>query len=176
MGKISKKIPEKLFGFVQSIKPNVSKNTSYDEAWQIIAEYFDIEGEIGTDHKGNTKFTIFKNDKEISSINIPNVFDKECGDWEWTILFKTTIEHLIKNKIIKKPRSSSNNVKNVSPTQNNIIYNKKSSSNNVYTLDECKRLKSSLYQKIREWKNKGKDTSLLEEQYKQIQETIKSMK
>lgn len=105
--KISKKIPQKIYTLTQAIKPDISKNTSFDEAWDIISEYSGLEGELRTTHK--TKKTIFilsKSDKEIETFEWDNkeVFKEAEGDWDWTKILSVVLEYIIKNKIVKKPR------------------------------------------------------------------------
>lgn len=105
MAKISKKATTKIIDLVQSINPKVSKNTSFDEAWHIIAEYINIEYSIYTSIKLGTKFTIHVKDKNIDILTWSNndVFTED-GDWDWTTIYKDAIEYIISHKMVKKPR------------------------------------------------------------------------
>ena len=105
--KESKKIPAKIYSFVEAIKPGISKNTSYDEAWDIIAEYGGLDGEVRSTHQTKqTRFILMRGEKEICDFDWDNkeVFKESEGDWDWTKIFSEVIEYVMKNKIVKKPR------------------------------------------------------------------------
>ena len=110
--KISKKASTDIISFVKAIDPQASKLTSYDEAWEIIAEYGGLIGDLKTKsvRQGpTTTFTLYKeNGSELKNIHEfvwenKEVFDK--GDWDWTIIYKEVCEYIIKNKLVKKPRA-----------------------------------------------------------------------
>lgn len=109
--KISKKANLKVYNFTQAIKPDISKNTSYDEAWEIIANYGDLWGEMRTLHShygGQTKFILTKNDKELHQFTWPNKEVFDTGDWDWTKIYQEILEWIIDNKVVKKPRKKRN--------------------------------------------------------------------
>lgn len=109
MSKISKKASANIISLVQSIDPNASKLTSYDEAWDIISEYGGITGNLYTGKnkkQSKTKFELIKesNDSIIYTFEWDNKDVFADGDWDWTKIFKEVLEYLIKNKLVKKPR------------------------------------------------------------------------
>lgn len=174
MAKLTKKATQKIIELVQSIKPGTGKNTSFDEAWDIISEYVGIEIKMTCDIKDNTIIVLYKEDKEIGRLNVNNSYIREKGDWDWNIIYKDIIEYMIKNKIVKKPRVQIKK-SNVATTANNI-YNIKSNDGITDEVQQLKKKKSSLYQKIREWKKKGKDVSELEKEYNSIIESLSNIK
>lgn len=110
MSKISKKASANIISFVQAINPNQPKLTSYDEAWDIISEYGGITGTLQTHHSSKRNETVFELIKE-SNESVLYTFtwkNKEVfadGDWNWTKIFKEVLEYILKNKIVKKPRT-----------------------------------------------------------------------
>ena len=106
--KMSKKASAKIISLVQAIDSKASKNTCYNEAWDIISEYGDLDGELKTvDKTSKTSFTLYKGEKILHEFEWSNetVFDKTCGDWDWTVIFSEVIEYIMKNKLVKKPRA-----------------------------------------------------------------------
>lgn len=173
MAKLTKKATQKIIELVQAIKPGTGKNTSFDEAWDIISEYVGIEIEMTCDIKDNTIIVLYKEDKEIGRLNINNSYIREKGDWDWNIIYKDIIEYMMKNKIVKKPKAKKSIV---ATATNNNIYNIKSNDGITDEVQQLRKKKSSLYQKIREWKKKGKDVSELEKEYKLIIESLYNSK
>lgn len=185
MSKLSKKASANIIAFIQKINPNISKQTSYDEAWEVISEYGKITGNLTTHHNSKRKVTQFDIIKESDdSVIYSFQWDNEkvfCeGDWDWTIIFKEVIEYVIKNKIVKKPRKTaqisqknSKQYKLSSLTKNSV----KSQENDVkidsMSVDELKRKKNALYGRIRDWKIKGKDATELIKEYNKISELCK---
>lgn len=159
MVKLTRKATTKIIDLVQAIKPGTSKNTSFDEAWDIIANYTDISIEMICDVNDNTFIKLYKGDNEIGRLELKNSFIREKGDWDWNIIYKEIIEYMMKNKFVKKPRLQ----KKVQSEPNNI-YNKKQD-----PIDpDRKKKKMALYMKIRNWKKKGKDTTELEKEYNML--------
>lgn len=177
MGKLTKKATSKIIDLVQAIDHSMGKNISFDEAWEIISEYVGIEGDIYTTNSGVTKFTLYKGEDIVGTLewNNDDVFMLDQGDWNWTKIFNDVIEYMMKNKLVKKPRSKSR--EHISTSNKN--YNIKTSDtpqtpSTSMDIDELKRKKSSLYQKIREWGKKGKDVTELKVEYDNICAQIKA--
>lgn len=176
MGKLTKKATSKIIDLVQAIDHSMGKNISFDEAWEIISEYVGIEGDIYTANNGVTKFTLYKGEDIVGTLEWSNddVFMLDQGDWNWTKIFNDVIDYMMKNKLVKKPRAKS---KEYIPTSNKN-YNIKTSDTPqqppTSNIDELKRKKSSLYQKIREWNKKGKDVTELKAEYDNICMQIKA--
>lgn len=175
MAKLTKKATQKIIELVQAIKPGTGKNTSFDEAWEILAEYANIEADMLCDINDNTIIALYKGDKEVGRLNVNNSYIKDKGDWDWNIIYREVIEYMMKNKLVKKPRVQIKK-SNVATTTNNNIYNIKSNDGITDELQQLKKKKSSLYQKIREWKKKGKDVSELEKEYNSIIESLSNIK
>lgn len=172
MAKLTKKATPKIIELVRAIDTGMGKNISFDEAWDIIGEYIGVEVEMVCNTNNVTTMVMYKGDDEIGKLSWNNVFIKENGDWDWNRIYKDAIEYMMKNKIVKKPRQSHPQKK----TNNNII-NKKSTLNEAQdNIDDLKKKKQSLYQKLRKWKMKGKDVTVLQKEYDNICSALKSGK
>lgn len=190
MGKMSKKASSNIISFVQAIDQKASKLTSYDEAWDIISAYGGITGNLITNNykkKHGTVFEIIRESDESIIHKFEWSNDKVfCdGDWNWTLIFKDVLDYIIKNKIVKKPRSNktqiSSQISKISSKVNKCLPEKKNtvkSQENAVKIDsmnieELKKKKTALYGRIRDWKIKGKDATELIKQYNKISELCK---
>ena len=188
--KFSKKASSNIISFAQAIDPNVSKLISYNEAWDIISEYGGITGGLYTQHNKKHSLTTFdiikeSNDEIIHSFSWRNedVFNE--GDWDWTKIFKEVLEYILKNKIVKKPRSKkpskTHQISKETEKMNKYISSKKSlvkSQENTVkfdsmSIDELKRKKTALYSRIYDWRKKGKDATKLINEYNELSKYLK---
>ena len=187
---MSKKASSNIISFVQAIDQKASKLTSYDEAWDIISAYGGITGNLITNNykkKHGTVFEIIRESDESIIHKFEWSNDKVfCdGDWNWTLIFKDVLDYIIKNKIVKKPRSNktqiSSQISKISSKVNKCLPEKKNtvkSQENAVKIDsmdieELKKKKTALYGRIRDWRIKGKDTTELIKQYNKISELCK---
>lgn len=111
MAKLTKKISANVYKFAQTFNSDLSKNTSYDEAWEIMSDagnlWFSvytcssqkiIKIELGKDE--DVIITTFEHPyKEIYKSNA-----YYSDDFDWNIIYKEVVEYVINNKILKKPR------------------------------------------------------------------------
>ena len=153
MSKISKKASANIISLVQSIDPNASKLTSYDEAWDIISEYCDLTGNLYTQHNSKQSLTTFDIIKESTNETIHSIEwqNKEVfadGDWNWTKIFKEVLEYLIKNKLVKKPRKKKTQITpQISKIDSNM--NKLSSSKRNSVKSQENTVKSNFTSKVK---------------------------
>ena len=73
--KLTKKASSKIYNVVIKFQPKASKLITYDEAWEVIANEGNLEGEVETKRNGDTKFILYKND-EIGEIIVTNAVTK----------------------------------------------------------------------------------------------------
>lgn len=188
--KFSKKASSNIISFAQAIDPNASKLISYNEAWDIISEYGGITGGLYTQHNKKHSLTTFdiikeSNDEIIHSFSWKNedVFNE--GDWDWTKIFKEVLEYILKNKIVKKPRSKkpskthqiSKETEKMNKLSSSKLNSVKSQENTVkfdsMSIDELKRKKTALYSQIYDWRKKGKDATKLINEYNELSKYLK---
>lgn len=125
--KLTKKATLNIMKHVEKVNPHVSKNTSFDEAWVILATAWGIEGEIYHTIKKGTQFFIYKEDDLVGVIDIPDGFDKEKSDFNWTSIYKAADEFIIKNKLWKKPKKKITQIEAFKEKEEEeVVINKKS--------------------------------------------------
>lgn len=195
MAKASKKASSSIISLVQAIDSSKSKLISYDEAWEVISEYTGIDGGIYNSIKTNkTVFTLsIKSDDEDIEISKIEFDSKDVfldGDWDWTVIFKTVIEYMMKNKLVKKPRTKKDGSKSdgkyvlkrsktaqISKISTELTKSLPKEEKAVKSQDiqELRKKRFKLSCKISNWKKKGKDITQLEKEYNELRQIIKNM-
>lgn len=102
--KLTKKANTYILNNVLKINPKSSKNTTYDQAYEILMENWNMEGSIETTRKNLTKFKLFKEDEIIKTYEWNNIFNE--GMWDFDIIFRTVLEDIIKNKLFKPAKKT----------------------------------------------------------------------
>ena len=195
MAKASKKASSSIISLIQAIDSSKSKLISYDEAWEVISEYTGIDGGIYNSIKTDkTVFTLsIKSDDEDIEIGKIEFDSKDVfldGDWDWTVIFKTVIEYMIKNKLVKKPRTKKDGSKSdgkyvlkrsktaqISKISTELTKSLPKEEKAVKSQDiqELRKKRFKLSCKISNWKKKGKDITQLEKEYNELRQIIKNM-
>lgn len=114
--KLTKKASKEIVSLAQACNKSLTKNTSYDEAWEAIATYGNLTCTMALKRKEDKTFfnliKITSNKKgeeleeQINEFSWPNseVYISNEGDWDWTKIYKDVLEWIVENKIVKKPR------------------------------------------------------------------------
>ena len=98
--KLSKKANTYIYSHVVKINPKVSKNITYDGAYEILMEKWDMEGSIAYNCKKDvTIFKVLRGDELVKEYEMLGVFEE--GDWDWTTIYKTVLEDILKHKLFK---------------------------------------------------------------------------
>lgn len=103
--KYTKRASARVIKEVLKFKDKVSGNTTYDQAYVILMEEWDMEMGIVTT-RAHTKCDIYR-DKEVVHTfewGLDNTWEKNKGDWNWDFIYKEVLEHIIKSKLYKRPR------------------------------------------------------------------------
>lgn len=187
--KLSKKASAKVWGVAAKFRPNLSKNTSYDEAWEIIATEGELEGDIEANKYGMTKFTLYRGEEVLHVYDLGVVF--RDGDWDWTTIYKTVCEDIVARRLYKKPKLSKKAQKQKDEEiaklaaerklreeqeEQAMLKEQQKQPEQEQTKEELDRLKFNLKMKIKNWTKKGKDVTELEAELKEINEKIASKK
>lgn len=187
--KLTKKASVKVWNVASKFHPNLSKNTSYDEAWEIIAKEGDLEGEIETSRFNQTKFILYRGEEQISIYELGAIF--KDGDYDWTAIYKTVCEDVVARRLYKKPKLSKKaqkakdeeiakqvQARKLKEAQEEAIMVKEQQTKPEpeQTKEELDRLKFNLKMKIRNWAKKGKDVAELEEKLTELETKIKAKK
>lgn len=102
--KLSHKANAYVLNHVLKINPKVPKTTTYDQAYEILMENWNMDGSIETTRKNLTKFKLFKEDEIIKIYEWNNIFNE--GMWDFDIIFRTVLEDIIKNKLFKPAKKT----------------------------------------------------------------------
>lgn len=170
--KLTKKASSRIYNVVIKFQPKASKLITYDEAWEVIANEGNLEGEVETKRNGDTKFILYKNDEIIHTYNLTGTFKPEIGDWDWTTIYKTVLEDVISRRLYKNAKKGKKKLEK--PVSIEKPLSKKEEK--VIDIEELKRLKFNLKMKIKNWTLKGKDTKELEKELSDIENKLKSNK
>lgn len=170
--KLTKKASSRIYNVVIKFQPKASKLITYDEAWEVIANEGNLEGEVETKRNGDTKFILYKNDEIIHTYNLTGTFKPEIGDWDWTTIYKTVLEDVISRRLYKNAKKSKKKLEK--PVSIEKPLSKKEEK--VIDIKELRRQRDNLSVKIWDWKKKGKDVTELENKLHQLKEELKNIK
>ena len=187
--KLSKKASAKVWGVAAKFRPNLSKNTSYDEAWEIIATEGELEGDIEANKYGMTQFTLYRGEEVLHVYDLGVVF--RDGDWDWTTIYKTVCEDVVARRLYKKPKLSKKAQKQKDEEiaklaaerklreeqeEQAMLKEQQKQPEPEQSKEELKRLKSNLKMRIKVWLRKGKDVTELEAELAELNRKLESKK
>ncbi len=99
----TKKCSSRIFKELQKIDSKISPKTTFQQAFEILMEYWDLELSIETSEKITT-CTIHKDGEDVYNCEFNDGWDDKLGDWNLDLIFKTILEHIIKTKLYKRPK------------------------------------------------------------------------
>lgn len=102
---MSKKVSTKIWNLVNNVNPGISKNITWDEAWEILAEWGGFEGGVNTRVNGTTLMDIWIGDTKINTITIKDGWNEKEMDWNWDQVYSQTLDYIFDEGLIKKPRA-----------------------------------------------------------------------
>ena len=104
MAKISKKCTADILKHVQKIEPNISKNTTWDEAWNILSEAWEFEADLFHTVKEKTVFTLYRDGLLVETYKLGDMWDDKVGDFNYTDIFKSVLDNITKRRLYKRPK------------------------------------------------------------------------
>lgn len=178
--KYTKKASARILKEVLKINPKVSGFTTFDQAFVILMDYWDLELSIETSEKMTT-CVLYRDGDKVTTWELQTVWDTKIGDWDWNTIYKTVLEDIIKERLYKRPKLGKRALKKLEEEkiakqredENKLIEPQTTQKPNI---DELRQQRSRLAAKISDWKKKGADYSTLEEEYNKIREQIKNLK
>ena len=99
----TKKCSSRIFKELQKIDSKISPKTTFQQAFEILMEHWDLELSIETSEK-ITACTIHKDGEDVYNREFNDVWDDKLGDWNLDLIYKTILEHIIKTKLYKRPK------------------------------------------------------------------------
>lgn len=83
----------------------VSGNTTYDQAFIKLMTAWDLEG--GLANTGNKSlFYVYRDGELVHTFewSKAEAYIEKERDWNWTFIYKTVLEHIIKTRLYKRPK------------------------------------------------------------------------
>lgn len=200
---MGKKVNTKIWTLVNNIEPGVSKNLSWDGAWEKLADWGGFEGGVETAANGATHFDIWIDGVKVKTIEIKDGWNEKERDWNWDQVYGQALDYIFDEGLIKKPRARRKDAKiqkvnkavvNRTKTaqiaqetekMNNYIAEAENARKNKEfearwysekNLGELKKKLGNLSVKKSDWKKKGKDLSEIESEMVKLKEQIKDIK
>lgn len=183
--KYTKKASARILKEVLKVDKKASKLTSLDQAFVILMTHWDMELNIKVSVDGITTCTLCQDWNPGDSPKWEfdaSVWDEKHGDWDWSVIYKTILEDIIKKKYYKKPKMTKKLQAQLEEKKKTVEVEKPKEdikdieifSKPQISLEELKRRRGNICAKISNGKKKNKDVSSLEKELKEIKEQIKN--
>lgn len=200
---MSKKINSKIWTLVNNVEPGVSKNISWEQAWEKLSDWGGFEGGVETKVDGTTLFDIWIEGTKVKVLTIADGWNEKEGDWNWDQVFGQALDYIFDEGLIKKPRARRKDAKTkgvkkavinrtktaqiskqTEEMSNSIAAQEKAQNKRVFeaqwysekNLTDMKKRLNNLSVKKSDWKKKGKDVSEIEGMIKDFREKINDIK
>lgn len=200
---MSKRVNIKIWNLVNNIEPGISKNLSWDEAWEKLTNWGGFEGGLETKADGTTLMDVWIGDTKVKTLTIKDGWNEKERDWNWDQVYGQTLDYIFEEGLIKKPRARRKDAKvqtvrkavinsaktaqiskqteemNNSIAQEEIARKNKEFEREWYStknLEDLKRRLGSLTAKRSMWKKKGVDVSEIEQMIEDFRNKINDIK
>lgn len=194
-----KRASRNVMAMVNLIDSKAPANTTWEQAWEIIANYWDLEGDlVASNSKSDrvTRFTIYYQNVAIHTCEwrTEEVWDTKEGELDFSTIYRDVLEWLIKSRTLKKSRIGKGakarqldlpsevkkeikkGAKSLKPEEEEVPQPVKEVSKPKIDVESLKKRKQQLYHKIRNDRKKGLQTQSLEVEYNKIVEQINNCK
>ena len=132
--------------------------------------------ELSVETKKTTLCQLYRDNEVAYKWEFKDIFNE--GDWDWNVIYKTTLEDIIKNKLYKRPKLTKKQLKQKEEAKK-LEESKKEPAKPVVpqlSLEELKKKRGNLSVKISNYRRKGKDVTALEHEMDEIRKLIKNAK
>lgn len=104
--KYTRKASARIIKEILKFKPKVPGNTTFDQAFTILMEEWDLEMSIKRQYTGETICQLYRDEETVKEWVYENdiAWIEKDGDWDWNIIFKDVLEDIIKLKLYKRPK------------------------------------------------------------------------
>lgn len=103
--KYTKKASARIIKEVQKINPKAPLTTTFDQAFVLLMTTWDMELGVETTNTSTT-CAISRDGSVVHTMEFDNVWDDKTGDWNWNVIYKDVLEHIIKTRMYKRPKVS----------------------------------------------------------------------
>lgn len=103
--KYTKKASARILKEVQKINSKAPLTTTFDQAFVLLMTVWDMELGVETTNTSTT-CAISRDGSIVHTMEFDNVWDNKVGDWNWNVIYKDVLEHIIKTRMYKRPKIS----------------------------------------------------------------------
>lgn len=103
--KYTKKASARIIKEVQKINPKAPLTTTFDQAFVLLMTEWDMELGIETS-KDITTCAVYRDGSVVYTCEFKDAWDDKVGDWNWNVIYKDVLEHIIKTRMYKRPKVS----------------------------------------------------------------------
>lgn len=183
MEKYTKKATARIMQEVFKLNPKASKLTSFDQAFVILMDHWDLEMSIYTNVSKQTTCTLHRGDDKPKEWKFEDAWDSKAGDWDWNTIYKTVLEDIIKGKLYKRPKLGKRaqaklekEKAEAKAKEEKEALKKQKIEDASKRIEDLKKKKGNLQVKKSDWKKSGKDISGLVDEIEKINTEIKTLK
>lgn len=101
--KYTKKASARIIKEVQKFNPKTPLTTTFDQAFVSLMTAWDMELGVETTNMVTT-CAISRDGLVVHTMKFDNVWDDKIGDWNWNVIYKDVLEHIIKTRMYKRPK------------------------------------------------------------------------
>ena len=102
--KISKKCTADIYKHVEKAVPGITKNTTWDEAWNILSAAWEFEADLVHTINEKTVFTLYRDGLLVETYKLGDMWDEAKGDFNYTDIFRTVLDNITKRRLYKRPK------------------------------------------------------------------------
>jgi FtsZ-binding cell division protein ZapB len=133
--------------------------------------------ELSVETKKTTICQLYRDNETVYKWEFDDIFNE--GDWDWNVIYKTTLEDIIKLKLYKRPKLTKKQLKQKEEAKKLEEKTKQEKQKPVVlqlSIEDLKKKRSNLSAKISNYRKQGKDVTSLEHEMDEIRKLIKNTK
>lgn len=178
MEKYTKKASARILKEVLKVNPKASGFTTFDQAFVILMEYWNMD--LSIEKTGNkTTCILHRDDDKPMTWDFDKAWsEKEC-DWDWNLIYKVVLETIIKEKLYKRPKLGKRALAKLEKEkvaakakEEKIQKQQQEIKDRQQHIEDLKRRKSNLIAKKSTFKRKGLDISAIENEIERINKEL----
>lgn len=176
--KYTRKASAKILKEILKFKPKIPGNTTFDQAFTILMEAWDLEMSIKRQYTKETICQLYRDEENVKEWVYENdsVWIEKDGDWDWNLIFKEVLEDIIKLKLYKRPKLGKRAQKKQDEKVAKLKEEKvkaaeaEAKANEKVPFEVLKQKRNQLSSKITNWKKAKRDPNEIAELQKQLDE------
>lgn len=176
--KYTRKASARIIKEILKFKPKIPGNTTFDQAFAILMEEWDLEMSIKRQYTGETICQLYRDEETVKEWVYENdsAWIEKDGDWDWNLIFKDVLEDIIKLKLYKRPKLGKRAQKKQDEKVAKLKEEKvkaaeaEAKANEKIPFEVLKQKRNQLSSKITNWKKAKRDPNEIAELQKQLDE------